>query len=62
MSEHCGNDETIGTSLEFSKGSLNRLIIEEKYLQKKLKEVQNDKAHCQANIKILEEHINKENK
>jgi len=49
--------------LEYSKGALNALLSEERWLQKRLKEIQNQIAHCRTHIQILKDNphlVNKE--
>lgn len=42
--------------LEHSKGCLSALVLEQRWLEKRLKSITEQIAHCRTHIKILEEH------
>lgn len=52
-----GFDDT--PSLEFSKGTLNRLKSEERWLEDRLKEIKNSIYYCEGSIALLEEVVKK---
>ena len=45
--------------LEFSKGILDRLKLEERWLEDRLKEVKTSIFYCEGSISLLEEHDRK---